>query len=457
MRLHHLSLRTPQQTSLARIMGFNKQQAKTFFDNLSEVKKAHQFPVSPQYNMDETGLSTVPNCPPKVISSTGKKAVGKISSAERGELTTAVCAMSAAGNYVPPALIFKRKRRNPLLLKGTPPGSLLIVSDTGYINGSLFLEWLEHFQKEVKASKSDPVLLVLDNHSSHYFLDAVLYCRDKGIVMLSIPPHSSHKTQPLDRCFFKALKTAYSEACSNWLTTNPGKVITQYEVGELFGKAYCKCATVEKAVKAFETCGIEPLNPDVFTDEDFQPSQVTDIPQGEVSNAPSTSYDTPQRTMAYPKIDCAATICVAPDPLPSTSGTMSNKCSEEDVQLQPLDLSKSGKVSPAEIRPLPKRKEPQQRRKKGKKSEIITSSPVKDRLVSDSQKKEQRSKRLLVNATECVVEEDPVKAKVGKLHVRTAVVPWRHVASSGGHRPGPNDFTVGIHYNTFALTTLADK
>lgn len=65
--------------------------------------------------MDETGMSTVPNCPPKVIASTGKKAVGKVSS---GELTTAVCAMSAAGNYVPPALIFKRKRQNLLLLNG---------------------------------------------------------------------------------------------------------------------------------------------------------------------------------------------------------------------------------------------------------------------------------------------------------------------------------------------------
>lgn len=61
---------------------------------------------------------------------------------------------------------------------------------------------------------------------------------------------------------------------------------------------------------------------------------------------PSTSYDTPQRTMAYPKIDCAATICVAPDPLPSTSSRMSNKCTEEDeislwydVQLQQISES----------------------------------------------------------------------------------------------------------------------
>lgn len=117
--------------------------------------------------MDESGMSTVPNNTPKVIAPTGKVAVAKACSAERGELTTAVCAMSATGHFVPPALIFKRKRKNPALLNGAPPGTLLMVSDSGYINTELFLEWLKHFQKEVKASLDDPVLLILDNHSSH--------------------------------------------------------------------------------------------------------------------------------------------------------------------------------------------------------------------------------------------------------------------------------------------------
>ncbi|XP_065080397.1 uncharacterized protein LOC135703202, partial [Ochlerotatus camptorhynchus] len=324
MKTHHLSLRTPQQTSLARIMGFNKQQIKAFFANLSKLKQQHKFPPHRQYNMDETGMSTVPNCPPKVIASTGKKSVGKVSSAERGELTTAVCAMSASGNYVAPVLIFKRKRQNPQLLNGAPPGTIMLVTDTGYINGDLFLEWLKHFQNEVKATKEDPVLLVMDNHSSHRDLRA-------------IPPHSSHKTQPLDRCFFKALKTHFSEACSTWLTNNPGRVITQYQIAELFGVAYCKCATVDKAVTAFKTCGIEPLNPEVFKDDDFQPSLVTDIPQASnESNAhsdlackPSTSYATPQANKR--QLQAVLPVYAAPDPLPMNTG-------EEDQQMRALDL-----------------------------------------------------------------------------------------------------------------------
>lgn len=50
--------------------------------------------------MDETGLSTVPNRTPKVLTPTGKKTVCKISSAERGDTITAVCCMSATEIFV---------------------------------------------------------------------------------------------------------------------------------------------------------------------------------------------------------------------------------------------------------------------------------------------------------------------------------------------------------------------
>ncbi|XP_021695334.1 uncharacterized protein LOC110675220 [Aedes aegypti] len=144
MRRHNLSLRTPQQTSLARMMGFNRVQLDIFFNNLSEVTMKYRFNTDRIYNMDETGMSTVPNNVPKVVSATGKKAVGKISSAERGELVTAVCAMSAQGSYVPPVLIFKRKRQKPELMNGAPPGSKMFISDSGYINSDLFHEWVQH-------------------------------------------------------------------------------------------------------------------------------------------------------------------------------------------------------------------------------------------------------------------------------------------------------------------------
>ena len=50
--------------------------------------------------MDETRLTTV-HKPPKVIAGKKAKQVGQVTSAERGVLTTVVCAINAAGGCIP--------------------------------------------------------------------------------------------------------------------------------------------------------------------------------------------------------------------------------------------------------------------------------------------------------------------------------------------------------------------
>ena len=62
--------------------------------------------------MDESGLTSVQK-PGKVTSVKGKKQVGGLLSGERGQTTTIVCCMSAAGQYLPPMMIFRRMRMTP--------------------------------------------------------------------------------------------------------------------------------------------------------------------------------------------------------------------------------------------------------------------------------------------------------------------------------------------------------
>lgn len=59
--------------------------------------------------------------PSKILASKGQKQVGKITSAERGKLITAVCAFNAAGTYVAQMLIFPRVFFNDRLQHGAPP------------------------------------------------------------------------------------------------------------------------------------------------------------------------------------------------------------------------------------------------------------------------------------------------------------------------------------------------
>lgn len=56
-------------------MGFNKIQVKLFFDNLRKCFADQRHPPHNVYNMDESGVSTVPNKVPKLLSPVGKKSV----------------------------------------------------------------------------------------------------------------------------------------------------------------------------------------------------------------------------------------------------------------------------------------------------------------------------------------------------------------------------------------------
>jgi len=272
-----LSLRRPEPSSIGRAMGFNRTQVDLFYSLLRTELQDHQFTASTIFNMDEYGLSTVPNRFPKVVSARGKRGVNKIVSGERGQTITVVCCFSASGVYVPPAFVFPRKRMRPELLDAGPAGSIGFTSDSGYMNTDLFVDYLDHFAKNVRPSVNSPVLLVLDNHSSHVSVAAIEFARKHFIHMLSLPPHGSHKIQPLDVVFFGPLKAAYASECDTWQVSHPGRAITQYEVAGIFRPAYDRTATVEKAAHGFRATGIWPYNPNTFSDTDFLPSQVTEV------------------------------------------------------------------------------------------------------------------------------------------------------------------------------------
>ena len=115
-------------------------------------------------------------------------------------------------------------------------------------------------------------------------------CAD-GVVMVSLSPHTSHKLQPLDRSFFKPLKSAFNAACSTWLRNHPGRRITVDKLAELFNTAYLKAATIENAASAFKRTGIVPFDADILPTSEFvdDPRQVDtaspdDAPSDDASN-----------------------------------------------------------------------------------------------------------------------------------------------------------------------------
>ncbi|GBM08875.1 hypothetical protein AVEN_57427-1 [Araneus ventricosus] len=151
------------------------------------------------------------------------------------------------------------------------PSDNLIIFATYIMKGC---EFDERIVQEL-TQKEDPVLLIADNHTSHFSLPAVSFRRENHVTFLNLPPHASHVLQPLDKCFFAHLKALYPSETEKWIVQNPGKAITLYKVSGIFQKAYSATARVQLAEKAFRVTGIEPNNPGIISEDCYSPSLVT--------------------------------------------------------------------------------------------------------------------------------------------------------------------------------------
>ena len=211
LRHSNLSLRTPEQTSINRIRLFCKENVDQFFEQYQELMDNHHFDAHHIYNMDESGFSTVPTKIGKVIGVKGLKRIGQVAAAERGSMVTMALAVNAAGNSVPPFFIFPRKNMQSYFMDSAPSTADAACNESGWMKQAEFVKYMKHFIKYAKPSRDKPALLLLDNHTSHLSIEAIDFALDNGIVMLTFPPHCSHKMQPLDVSVYGPVKAYYTQ------------------------------------------------------------------------------------------------------------------------------------------------------------------------------------------------------------------------------------------------------
>ena len=139
----------------------------------------------------------------------------------------------------------------------------------------IFPQILKHFIDNMSVLKDQPGLLIMDNHNSHITIEAVKLAKEHDLSLLTLPPHCSHKLQPLDVGVFRAFKRFYISFCDEWHLSHPGETLPLYYVAELSNKVFVKSCTLENITLSFRRSGIFPFNSNIFTEDEFLPSTVT--------------------------------------------------------------------------------------------------------------------------------------------------------------------------------------
>ena len=178
------------------------------------------------YNMDETGVSLDHN-PPKVLNFAHERA--KMVTHGHSPNTTLLSCVNAAGESLPPYIVVKGQKVPQLMKVGAKPGTVFTSSESGWTNSLIFKDWFHnHFKRHIPAER--PVILFYDGHTTHYSADIIASAMLEGIHLFVLPPHSSHATQPLDKCVFGPFKKQLYTGIHKWMNDHKYKTVTKEDL-----------------------------------------------------------------------------------------------------------------------------------------------------------------------------------------------------------------------------------
>lgn len=321
-------LRSAASLSLVRSMATDIELLARYFDILETTLKDNGIFNNPSriFNCDEKGLPLSPEGI-KVVAKVGSKSVSCISGADTKTQITVLGCACANGTTIPPFIIFDRKTLSPEMTTGEIPGTIYGLSNKGWINSELFRDWfLQHFIPSVPSIR--PLLLIMDGHSSHYCPDAIRMAAKERIVLFTLPPHTTHISQPLDRGCFAPLQACWKRVCHLFLSSNPGRVITRYDFSALFAESWRLAMTQKNVCSGFEVSGIYPFSRDKVLSK--IPQQVNSVQS--LSKETGLAYIPLYSPVRPPKQDILSPL--SPPLHESTGNSLNRSSSEGDLSMQ---------------------------------------------------------------------------------------------------------------------------
>ena len=216
------------------------------------------------YNFDETGFMIGVIYAAMVVTRSDRRGRSKAVQPGNREWATAINCISGDGFDIPPFLLVQGAYHlsNWYTESSLPTTWAIKPTSNGWTDNETGLEWLEHFDKHTRVrTKGGYRMLVLDGHESHQSAKFDEYCKLHNIITISLPPHSSHITQPLDVGVFSPLKRAYGRQIDLFIKAHIN-YITKVEFFLAYYAAYQASMTKPNIEAGFRGAGLVPFSPE---------------------------------------------------------------------------------------------------------------------------------------------------------------------------------------------------
>lgn len=170
----------------------------------------------------------------------------------------------ADGTYLDPFLIYPYKRipENVKTKIESLSHTDYNYNASGWMTEVNFRYYIENvFVKGMKARQAEfPVILFLDNHSSHISLEISQLCDKLGVILICLYPNSTHVMQPLDCAVFRGMKANWSNLLLQKRAVNGNFKVNMVNFSELLLELLDKFHNTDAVKNGFKSCGIFPWN-----------------------------------------------------------------------------------------------------------------------------------------------------------------------------------------------------
>jgi DDE superfamily endonuclease/Tc5 transposase DNA-binding domain/helix-turn-helix, Psq domain len=253
---------TPRSIDAVRIKDTSSERLKQWFDDLEKVLVEYNIKPENIYNMDESGFAIGEKEPGRCIINAKVRQQFQAKPG-RQEWVSVVECICADGTIVPPLVIFKAENLSTQWIPAHIHGHWRFSCNSkGWTSNDHGVRWLKQCFDPTTCQKAagEYRLLICDGHDSHITGKWIAHCMDNNIILMILPPHSSHLTQPLDVGVFGALKKHMAAEIDPLIRTGVPR-IQKVEWLTAFVAAHDRALSEQNIRGGFRGTGIHPFLP----------------------------------------------------------------------------------------------------------------------------------------------------------------------------------------------------